>query len=73
MTIAYNDAPVGARRNRTGVFGAVVAFFSLLARSIEAANAYETLNQMTDAQLARRGLTRADIAPVALKVLLDKE
>jgi uncharacterized protein YjiS (DUF1127 family) len=73
MTIAYNDAPAGSRRNRTGIFGTVASFFSLLARSIEAANAYESLNQMTDAQLARRGLTRADIAPVAMKVLLDTE
>ena len=73
MTIAYNDAQVESRRSRTGVIGAIASFFSLLARSIEAARAYESLNQLTDAQLSRRGLTRADIAPVAMKVLLDKE
>lgn len=73
MTIAINDAPAPSRRNRTRIFSTVASFFSLLGRSIEAARAYETLNQLTDAQLASRGLTRADIAPVAMKVLLDKE
>ena len=72
MTIAYNDAPVTAHEPRTGILGAIRGFFILLDRSIAAANAYDTLSQMSDAQLASRGLTRTDIAMVAKKVLLDE-
>ena len=71
MTIAYNDAPVTAREPRAGILAAIVGIFSLVPRSIAAANAYETLSNLSDAQLARRGLARPDVANVALQVLLD--
>lgn len=72
MTIAYNDAPVTAREPRTGILAAILGFLTLLDRSIAASNAYDTLSQMSDAQLASCGLTRTDIANVAKKVLLDE-
>ena len=74
MTIAVNDVPASGRpARRAGLIAAAGAFLSLVARSIEAARAYEVLSQMTDAELARRGLARADIAAVAKRVLLDDE
>jgi hypothetical protein len=71
MTITYNDTSLPHREPRTGILGGIGDFLSLVSRSIAAANAYETLSQMSDAQLAQRGLTRPDLANVTLKVLLD--
>ncbi len=72
MTVAYNDTPVPHAEPRAGIIATIGRYFSLLSRSIAAANAFETLSQMSDAQLARRGLERGEIANVALKVLLDE-
>jgi len=72
MTAAYNDVPAGARELRGGVFGRVAGFFALLDRSIAAANTYENLSQLSDEQLAARGLTRPEIANAARKVLLGE-
>ena len=72
MTISYNDTHIAARKPRSGLLGAIGGSLSLLHRSIAAANAYETLSQMSDAELARRGLTRPGIANAAMKVLLDE-
>lgn len=71
MTITYNDGHI-PHRPRFGLFGAIGGFFSLLSHGIAAAKTFETLNQMSDAQLAQRGLTRENIAHVALEVLLDE-
>lgn len=71
MTIMCNDAPTTAHEPRVGVLGGVLGFLSLLDRGMAAADAYETLSHMSDSQLARRGLTRADIANAARDVLFD--
>ncbi|MBE9558115.1 MAG: hypothetical protein IMF08_14750 [Proteobacteria bacterium] len=72
MAVAYNDTPVPHAEPRASIIAMIGGYFSLLSRSIAAANAYETLNQMSDAQLAKRGLERGEIANVARKVLLDE-
>lgn len=77
MSITYNDGhaphtPHKPHTGRFGLFGAIGDFFSLLPRGIAAARTYETLDHLSDAQLARRGLTRQDIAHVAMRVLLDE-
>ena len=72
MTIACNDTPVPARAPRTGIIATINGYLTLLARSIAAANAYDTLDQLSDRELARRGLERGDIAKVAMKVLSDE-
>jgi len=73
MTIACNDAPVTAPAPRTGILATLRGYLSLLDRSIAAANAYDSLSQLSDAQLARRGLDRTEIADVARRVLLDEK
>lgn len=44
----------------------VSAFFDAIAEGHRIANRYEQLSRLSDAALARRGLTRADIARVAV-------
>lgn len=72
MTIAYNETPA-TDRDRPAFFGVIGGLFGLLGRSIAAANTYETLSHLSDAQLARRGLTRPDIANVAVTILLERD
>ncbi|MFT0860171.1 DUF1127 domain-containing protein [Ancylobacter sp. G4_0304] len=45
---------------------AVVAFFDALGEGRRIAVRYEALSRLSDAALARRGLTRQDIASVAV-------
>lgn len=71
MSVAYNDSRIPVRDRRTGVLGAAVGFFHLLDRSIAAATAFENLSEMSDSELARRGLERPDIAKHAFRILMD--
>ncbi|WP_207209873.1 hypothetical protein [Tropicimonas sp. IMCC6043] len=50
-----------ARRALRGV----VAFFDTFDTAIRVARRYESLNRLSDAELARRGLDRADLARTA--------
>lgn len=50
----------------TRVADAVVTFFDAVGEGRRIAQRYETLSRMSDAALARRGLTRQDIARAAV-------
>ncbi|WP_029349278.1 hypothetical protein [Bosea sp. 117] len=48
------------------VVSGIGAFFEAVGEGRRIAERYETLSRLSDAALARRGLTRADIARVAV-------
>lgn len=48
------------------VVAGVVAFFDAVSEGSRIAHRYEALSRLSDAALARRGLTRQDIARAAL-------
>lgn len=50
----------------TRVVDGIAAFFDAVAEGRRIAARYEQLSRLSDAALARRGLTRADVARVAV-------
>lgn len=48
------------------VVAGIVTFFEAVGEGRRIAQRYETLSRLSDAALARRGLTRADVATVAI-------
>lgn len=63
----YSLAHRGSPDLVSRIVESVVSFFDAVGEGRRIATRYELLARMSDAALARRGLTRADIARVAVE------
>jgi hypothetical protein len=54
------------------IFRDVATVFDAVGRGRRAAGVYEQLSSMSDAELARRGYNRTELAAVAFKVAFDQ-
>ena len=56
-----------------GLIGRIKEILAIFSRAMDAAHTYEELKPMSDAALAERGLTRADLPRAAFRKLTQED
>ena len=68
-TATHDLAAILSRVHGLDLLGRIGAFFAMFAEARRAAWVYEALDNLTDGDLARRGLQREDVAWIAAREL----